>query len=158
MGQQASWKMHSREGAEVWCTQAHWQWPILPSADFSRTTSAAPEPFALLHYVTPLPSSLASKINWVGLLIPNSAFSIVSCHHQVAAAATCSAMNSPFKNEDSLFLQNDQSIWLHTSSSVNHCLYLTKQSLLLPGHVILGIFQGCPCAEIVLVHCTWPIR
>lgn len=76
----------------------------------------------------------------------------------IVAAATYSAMNSPFKNEGSLFLQNDQLIWLHTSSSVNDCLFLTKQWLLLPWHVTLGVFQGCPCAEIVLVHCIWPIR
>lgn len=84
--------------------------------------------------------------------------SIVSCHHEAATAATYSAMNSPLWNEDLLFLQNDQLIWLHTSSSVNRCLFLTEQSVLLPWHVTLGIFQGCPCAEVVLVHCIWPIR
>lgn len=54
--------------------------------------------------------------------------SIVSCHHEVATAATYSAMNSPFKNEDSLFLQNDQLIWLHTSSPVNHC-FISHQTV-----------------------------
>lgn len=157
MGQQASWKMYSREGAEVWCTQAHWQWPILPSADFSRTTSAAAEPFALLHMWHLCPVPRPSKYTGLDSCHP-TVLSTVSCHHEEAPAVTYSAMNSPLWNEDSLFLQNDQLIWLHTSSSVNHCLFLTKQSMLHPWYVTLGIFQGCPCAKIVLVHCIWPVR